>query len=157
MAKARRPDRPALANPALDDKLSSLLHFDVPLASATDVAQDTHALLLDVRQAEEYATSHIAGARLVKPDAPLPTWLDTVSRQRQIIVYCSVGYRSEQYGRRLRAAGFTEVYNLYGSLFEWAERKLPLVDSTGQPTSAVHTYNQRWSQWVLDTNIRKIW
>ena len=155
----RKPpsSRPTLVNPALDAKLTDLLRFDVPLVSAAALRDDSAALVLDARDWEEFRVSHIAGARHVDPGAAVPHWLDTVSRGRRIVVYCSVGYRSEGYARELRSAGFTEVSNLYGSLFEWADRGYPVVDSTGRPASAIHTYNRRWSRWVSNPALQKVW
>ena len=51
----------------------------------------------------------------------------------------------------------SNVYNLYGSIFEWANEGLPLVDNNGYDTNAVHTWNKRWSQWVTNPNVEKVW
>ena len=154
--RAQSPvQRPALANAALDEKLGGMLRYDVPLVSADSLALEPQPLLLDVREPEEYAVSHLPGAIQVAPRA-LPAWLDTVERDRVIVVYCSVGYRSERFGRDLRAAGFTEVRNLYGSIFEWVDRGYPVVDSAG-PTAAVHTYNKRWGRWLRSPDVQKVY
>jgi 3-mercaptopyruvate sulfurtransferase SseA len=50
--------------------------------------------LLDVRTPEEFAVSHLTGARLVSPDSKVVDVLATLDRQRPVVVYCSVGYRS---------------------------------------------------------------
>ena len=158
--------RPTLANAELDGKLQRLLRYDVPLISSdslagllaagtTSVGLTPKPLLLDVREVEEYAVSHLPGAVQVPP-GEVPAWLDTVSRQRPVVVYCSVGYRSEGFGRDLRSAGFTEVHNLYGSIFDWVDRGHAVVDANGQPTDAVHTYNRRWGQWLTSAKARKV-
>lgn len=75
-------------------------------------------LLLDVRTRAEFEVSHLQNAERVDPDAPA-----TARRQpkeRAIVTYCSVGYRSGAFAERLRAAGFTTVSNLEGSIFRWA-------------------------------------
>ena len=150
-------DRPVLVNPALDEKLSGMLRFDVPLISVDSLARSPDPLILDAREAREFDVSHLPGAVRVDPGGSLPGWLDTVARDRPIAVYCSVGYRSEETGRELRRAGFTEVSNLYGSIFEWVDRGHLVVDSTGQPTQGVHTYNQRWGQWLTSPSAEKIY
>lgn len=140
-----------------------MLRYDVPLMTVDSLAAlqarglAPKPLLLDVRGAEEYAVSHLPGAIRVDPGSDLPAWLDTVEHSRPIVAYCSVGYRSERYGRTLREAGFTEVHNLYGSLFEWVERGYGVVDSRGRPTAAIHTYNRRWGQWLTAADAEKVY
>ncbi len=150
------PARPALVSQALDEKLSRLLRYDVPLISVDSLTRMTEPLLLDVRARAEFQVSHLPGAVRVEPGQAPPAWLDTVARDRPIVVYCSVGYRSEKYARDLRAAGFTEVSNLYGALFEWVDRGHLVVDSTGAPTDRVHTYNQRWGQWLTSPSAERV-
>jgi len=64
------------------------------------------------------------------------------------VVYCSVGYRSERIGEKLLDKGFTNVYNLYGGIFDWINNDYPLVDIADQPIQKVHGYNEDWSKWV---------
>jgi hypothetical protein len=49
------------------------------------------------------------------------------------------------------------VYNLYGSIFEWANRGYKVIDAQGQKTQKVHTYNQSWSKWLDRSGVEKIW
>jgi hypothetical protein len=64
-----------------------------------------------------------------------------------VVVYCSVGYRSEKIAARLREMGFLEVYNLYGGLFEWVNRGNPVYRNE-QATRAVHGYSWTWGIWL---------
>jgi len=50
-----------------------------------------------------------------------------------------------------------EVYNLYGSLFEWINRGYPVVDLRGDTVRRVHTYNRKWSRWVLNSSYEKVY
>ena len=151
-------DRPALVNPALDARLGALLHFDVPLIGVDSLRKiRDDVLLLDAREPEEYAVAHIPGAVRFPPSGAPPAWLDTIARDRPVVVYCSVGYRSEGVARALGEAGFTEVANLYGSIFDWVERGLPVVDSAGRPTDEIHTYNRRWGRLVTRDSIVKVY
>ena len=99
-------------------------------------------MLLDVREPAEYAVSHLAGARQVEPGTD-PATLDLPMDSR-VVTYCSVGYRSADYGRTLRRAGFTDVRNLEGSIFQWANEGRPIVRGDGQPARKVHPYNKTW-------------
>ena len=45
--------------------------------------------------------------------------VEDIARESTIVVYCSVGYRSEKIAEELDKLGFTNVSNLYGGIFEW--------------------------------------
>lgn len=98
--------------------------------------------LLDVREPAEYEVSHLAEAQQVEPGSD-PSAL-TLPKDTPIVTYCSVGYRSAEYAQKLRRAGFTNVRNLEGSIFEWANENRPLVEGDGQRTEQVHPYNRTW-------------
>jgi rhodanese-related sulfurtransferase len=100
-------------------------------------------LLLDVRQPEEYAVSHLAGARRVDPAAKPDLVKSLAPTNRPVVVYCSVGYRSSELAQRLIKAGVTNVFNLEGSIFQWANEDRPLVNEQGA-AARVHPYNERW-------------
>ncbi len=74
--------------------------------------------------------------------------LKGVDRRKAIVVYCSVGYRSEKIAEQMQAAGYQRVYNLVGGIFEWANYGKPLVDRDGKPTRAVHPYDAVWGRWL---------
>ncbi len=96
--------------------------------------------LLDVREPEEFAVSHLHGALRVSPDAPAAEVLARIDPARPVVVYCSVGYRSSALAQRLIAAGGKDVRNLEGSIFAWANEGRPL-EKDGRPAKAVHPYN----------------
>ncbi|RMG61980.1 MAG: rhodanese-like domain-containing protein, partial [Bacteroidetes bacterium] len=77
-----------------------------------------------------------------------PETVADIPRDQPVVVYCTVGYRSERIGEQLQALGFTQVYNLYGGIFAWKNQGFPVVDPEGKPTERVHTYNADWSQWL---------
>ena len=101
-------------------------------------------LLLDVRAPEEYAVSHLPGARRADPEARAGQLDLGVGRDQPIVTYCSVGYRSSALAERLRQAGYTQVQNLAGSIFQWANEDRPL-ERDGKPATLVHPYNSFWS------------
>ena len=73
-----------------------------------------------------------------------------IDKEKEIIVYCSVGYRSEKIGEKLQEAGFQNVKNIYGGIFEWKNLNFEVVNQNGEPTDSVHTYNKRWSKWLQE-------
>lgn len=110
-------------------------------------------VLLDAREQKEFDTSHIENALLIGYDDPDFSVLENVKADTEIIIYCSIGYRSEKMGKKLEKMGFTNVKNVYGSIFEWANRGYPLVDSQNNKTNIVHGYNKRWSKCLTNPSL----
>ena len=109
-------------------------------------------VILDVRKPEEFAVSHLQKALLIDPDATRFPELDTLDRSIPIVAYCSVGYRSSQVAERLKEVGFTNVVNLQGSIFRWANEGKP-VYRDGSKVEEVHPYDRIWGM-MLDEDYR---
>ena len=149
-------------NPHCEDdrfnkEVSRYTSNSVPLIDVDELKSSEGWVLLDARELEEYDVSHIPGARHVGYDKFSMDQLSGIDPDQKIAVYCSIGYRSEKIGEKLQKAGFSRVHNVYGSLFEWANRGYELENSLGEKTNQVHTYNKKWSRWVLSPEIEKIW
>ena len=113
-------------------------------------------LILDVRATAEYDISHLRGARRINPEADPTAALAGVPEDRLIVAYCSVGWRSSAFVERMQKAGFTNVYNLEGSLFAWANAGRPMVRSAlgaERPANRVHPYDAAWGR-LLDADRR---
>lgn len=149
---------PSVASEAFDKKLEKLLRFSVPVISVQELQQNPgEYILLDAREKEEYEVSHIDGAQWIGYDAPDFSVLNDIRTSKKVVVYCSVGYRSEKIAEKLEKQGFLDVYNLYGSIFEWVNKGYPVVNSEGEKVSIVHTYNEKWSQWVDNPAFKKVY
>jgi rhodanese-related sulfurtransferase len=108
--------------------------------------------LLDVREPAEYVVSHLAGAIRISPHASAAKVMARINPHRPVVVYCSVGYRSSQLAQQLQRAGFTNVMNLEGSIFAWANEGRPLA-ADGHPATLVHPYNRKFGQ-MLKPSLR---
>jgi 3-mercaptopyruvate sulfurtransferase SseA len=75
--------------------------------------------------------------------------LPEAAKDVPVVTYCAVGYRSAEFATRLRAAGFTHVQNLEGSIFQWANEHRPLVRD-GTSASRVHPYSKSWGRLLAD-------
>ncbi|MEH2002260.1 MAG: rhodanese-like domain-containing protein [Nostoc sp.] len=107
-------------------------------------------LLLDARSQAEYAVSHIETAVRIDPLKPDLAALSTVSKDRLIVVYCAVGYRSAKLAQQLDEAGMKCIYNLSGGIFQWAnEGRLIFKDE--HLTQLVHPYNAIWGKLLKAT------
>ncbi|MCC6460580.1 MAG: rhodanese-like domain-containing protein [Saprospiraceae bacterium] len=128
--------------------LKGLLRHSVPEIDATAAARDSSSILfLDAREPREYAVSHLNGAIPVGYDHFEVKDLPPIGKGQRIVVYCSVGYRSEKISEQLLAAGFTQVSNLYGGIFEWVNRGYPVYNAQG-PTQEVHAFDRSWGIWL---------
>lgn len=141
----------------LDRKLEKLISADELAIGAKAAAGLDNALFLDAREAVEYEVSHLPGAINIGYDNLNLKKVKDVNKSRPVVVYCTVGYRSERAAKKLRKKGFTNVYNLYGSIYAWKLAGLPLEDAAGKPTERLHTYNEKWGSFVPDSIGEKVW
>ena len=146
------PAQPALLYRQL---LRTLYRGTVPAVSVAELARELRQphppLLLDVRTAAEFRVSHLAGARFVEFDSVAHATFADLDRATPVVVYCSVGVRSERLGERLHALGFGRVRNLYGGLFEWVNEGQPVENAAGK-TADVHPYSTFWGSWLRRGN-----
>lgn len=134
------------------EKLESLYNHTVPLIKTEELApriNENNLLILDIRTEEEYQVSRIKGARLINYDDFSRKDVEGIDKNTDVIVYCSVGYRSEKIGEKLLELGFKHVKNLYGGIFQWKNDGFEVVNAQSLPTDSVHTYNKSWSKWLL--------
>lgn len=119
---------------------------DMTVAELLEQKEDVY--LLDAREKKEYNISHIAGATWVGYNNFKVKRVKDLPKDAKIVTYCSVGYRSERIGEKLQKAGFTNVYNLKGSIFKWVNEGHPVVNDKDEPTTKVHGYDAKWGKWV---------
>lgn len=125
----------------------------ISLSSALSHLKKSDATFLDIREKKEFEVSHIRTAIQLSPDSEDLSALKNVDKKSLIIVYCSVGARSQTFGEMLKKKGFTNVVNLYGGLFNWTNHQFPLVDSNGKSTTKIHGYSKDWGKWVTNGEV----
>jgi rhodanese-related sulfurtransferase len=131
-----------------DRMLNRLLRGDVEFAHPPRQGEDlSGVVLLDAREEREYNVSHLPDAIWIGYDDFELARVTDIDRDAPIVVYCSVGYRSERIARRLIQAGFSDVRNLYGGIFNWVNTGNEVSNRFGA-TDSVHTYNRKWSKWL---------
>lgn len=138
-------------NKTFDQEIEGLLNHTVPIVTQAQFGKMLHnkkVQIIDARSPEEYKVSHIKKALFVDYEYFSETDASSLNKTDTIVVYCSVGYRSEKIGEQLQALGFTKVYNLYGGIFDWKNNSNEVVNDSGI-TDSVHTYNKKWSKWLI--------
>ena len=151
---------PITAQETLDNLLKVLNSHSVPYISIAELQQqqanDT-VYLLDAREKNEYDVSRISSSTNIGYSE---FSINSVKEQIEnndapIVVYCSLGVRSEAIGEKLKSAGYTNVKNLYGGIFKWKNKGYAVIDSTGSETEKVHAYSKLWGKWL--TNAEKVY
>jgi rhodanese-related sulfurtransferase len=84
----------------------------------TRLAKKDPLVLVDVRQPDEFAESHIAGAKLI-PLGELPERVGELDKSAEIVVNCRGGARSARAVQFLMSQGFVNVSNLIGGNDRW--------------------------------------
>jgi rhodanese-related sulfurtransferase len=139
-------------------KVEDYIRGTVPVMDVEKLHQaQKEVVILDARETAEFEVSHIEGALRIGYDKPDFNILKDIPLDTDIVVYCSIGYRSEKIGEKLQERGYTNVSNLYGGIFEWSNRQYELVDTKGQKTNTLHTYSRRWSKWVDPEKTATTW
>ncbi|WP_156289472.1 sulfurtransferase TusA family protein [Oceanobacillus salinisoli] len=80
--------------------------------------ESCNGLILDVREAAEYAFGHIDGAKSI-PMGELESRLEELDKEEEIYVICRTGKRSDLAAQLLANNGFTKVYNVLPGMNEW--------------------------------------
>ncbi len=95
----------------------------------------TGAVLLDVREADEFAAGHAPGAAHL-PLGLLGARVDELAGAGPIVCVCRSGGRSDSAATALRASGY-DARNLAGGMRAWAAEGLPVVREDGTPGSVI--------------------
>jgi len=81
--------------------------------------------LLDVREPYEYQIAQIGGTLI--PQNDVPNRLAEIPRDREIVVHCRSGARSQRIAELLKQSGYTQVVNLAGGILAWSDEIDPSV------------------------------
>jgi rhodanese-related sulfurtransferase len=125
-------------NAYLDKEYPEVANVSTKELAANHLTKLAGITLLDTRNADEFSASHLPNAKHYES---FKSSLGALAKNSPIVVYCSVGIRSAAIAKKLQAEGFTNVKNLRGSTFMWANEGLPLE---GPSAPLVHPYNARW-------------
>ena len=128
--------------------LSGLYDSEFPVVMPNQISNLSNYQVLDAREKEEFAVSHLHNSRWVGYDTFSLETVRDLDKSKPVLIYCTVGARSQEIGKQLKEAGFQRVYNLYGGIIQWVNDGKE-VECEGKPTSKVHTYSQTWGIWLV--------
>ncbi|MCH2223291.1 MAG: rhodanese-like domain-containing protein [Crocinitomicaceae bacterium] len=136
-------------------KMIETYYNDFPTISCTTAAQligDSSIYFLDAREEIEFNVSHIKGAKNIGYNDFKLENIKSIPKNATIIVYCSIGARSQNLGEKIVAAGYKNVRNLYGGFFQWNNSGLPKY-SNNRRTNKIHGYSNDWGKWITKGSI----
>lgn len=84
------------------------------------------ALLIDVRESDEWADGHVAGAKHI-PLGELPSRLAEVPHDRAVLLFCRSGNRSRSATALLRERGYERAMNVEGGIIAWQRAGFPVT------------------------------
>jgi rhodanese-related sulfurtransferase len=114
---------------ASPDLVASTARVSAPFAAdllSSDKAPLAPPLVIDVRAPRERDQKHIDGS-MALPLNRLMDNLETLPKDRPLLVYCAGGYRSSIAASLLQRSGFTSVSEITGGFAAWEAAKLPVV------------------------------
>jgi sulfur-carrier protein adenylyltransferase/sulfurtransferase len=88
------------------------------LKQRLDAGEDV--FILDVREPHEYQIANIGGTLI--PMGQVPQRLDEIDRNREVVVQCRSGGRSQRVAEFLAQQGYPKVKNLAGGILAWADQ-----------------------------------
>jgi rhodanese-related sulfurtransferase len=135
------------AQKSIPKVLDKLNKKTVPYITPEELKSKKNYVILDSREAKEYQVSHLKKAIHVGYDKfNSKIVLDAVKDfETPIVVYCSIGVRSEIIGEKLLKLGYKNVYNLYGGIFDWKNKEFKVENGDNKETDSIHTFNKNWS------------
>lgn len=100
----------------------------ISATEATLLINREDALILDIRETNEWSAGHIANARHIAL-GQLGKRLSEIDKfkEQPVIVYCASGNRSASACATLKRAGFAKVFNLAGGINAWSSAGLPVT------------------------------
>ncbi|MDI9237948.1 rhodanese-like domain-containing protein [Lysobacter sp. LF1] len=97
-------------------------------AELTGLINRDNALVIDLSASNDFEKGHIAGSKSVQPSQFDPeNKLLANAKDLPVVVVCRTGQGSADAAKRLKKAGFTQVYWLDGGIAAWQQADLPLV------------------------------
>ena len=112
---------------------------DLDELKVQELVKAGRAVFVDVREEKEQVVSMLPGA------VPQKEFLRKPERYRDKVVigYCTISYRSGKLAERLKARGIA-MHNLQGGMLAWVHAGGKLYDRDGE-TRRLHVYGRKWN------------
>jgi sodium/bile acid cotransporter 7 len=122
---------------------------DIAPAEAMELSKTGQAIFVDVREKKEQEVSMLPGAVTDKEFLKNPERY----RDKLIIGYCTISYRSGKLAQKLKARGIL-MLNLEGGMLAWLHAGGKIYDRAGE-TRRIHVYGRKWN--LAPREVEAIW
>ncbi len=139
------------AQSPIDSLLVKYNKKTIPYIQIEEFKKLKSPIIFDTRELKEFNVSHLKNAFCIGYDK----FNSKIVKEKYknfndtIIVYCSVGIRSEIIGTKLKKLGYKNVFNLYGGIFEWKNKDEEVIDNNQIPTENIHAFSKEWSKYLI--------
>lgn len=100
----------------------------IPEITAKQARENNEALIIDVRETNEWNTGHIKGAQHISLSSLIQNHEPDLPTDCDIILYCQVGQRSLQAAQILKSQGYLNVSNMADGYVEWLKQSFPTTE-----------------------------
>ena len=112
-----------------ESKEEKSLKNGIPQLSVKELKQrmdsGENVFILDVREPYEYQIANIGGTLI--PQNDVPQRLAEIDREREVVVQCRSGARSQRIAEFLKQSGYPRVVNLAGGILAWSDEIDPSI------------------------------
>lgn len=91
----------------------------IPEVTIEQVKKNTKALIIDVREIDEWNAGHIHNAQHVALSSLIQGNIPDLPADREIFLYCEIGQRSKKAAQIMKAEGYLNVYNVVEGYGAW--------------------------------------
>ena len=134
----------------IPEVLKKFNNNSVPYIYVNELKEKQNLIFLDAREESEFKVSHLKNAHYIGFEKFNSKKIKQtfINFDATIVVYCSLGVRSEKIAEKLLKMGYKNVFNLYGGIFEWKNQNFPVYDSNNKETDNVHAFSKEWSKYL---------
>lgn len=127
----KKKDRAAF-DAELDALVDEEVRFDIPVITGYQLKELSESgdplIVLDARAKEDYDKKHIKNAKWIGEEDFSIERIWMLDQSKTIVLYGSMGGKTEAIAQQLEKVGFKKIYNLHGNLDEWAKYKYVVLD-----------------------------
>ncbi len=121
LSLSKNPQCPTCSKPKEEITLNytSPVCSIIPEMTAQQAKKNKEALLIDVREIDEWKAGHIEGAQHIPLSTLMQGYSPDLPTDSDIILYCQIGQRSQQAAQILKSQGYLNVYNMIDGYNGW--------------------------------------
>lgn len=114
------------------EKIDNVSHVNAEELKSLLEDAGRSAVVIDVREPEEYEQAHIEGLPLI-PMGEIAPWTEKLDPEKEYVFVCRSGRRSFEVAKYFQNSGFSRVHNFSGGMLNWIEQGNPIAAGPAEP------------------------